>query len=653
MFDRVYQTFPTPLIVEVIREMFSGIACVKSQSTEDNDTEQLEEFAGIEEQALDPREIDQVPKIEESETEAEETPASQSENRTKKPEILEKIDFLNMGPFDQVQEEDDFAKYNEIDQTMHASNEAYTEADRQAKIFSPPNIFASEVDLPGEKATAPAQSAPEPDSTEEDWHSSSSCSSDICETKVNLPEEKATAAAQAAPEPDSTEEDWHSNSSCSSDICETEVDLPGEKTTAPAQAAPEPDSTEEDWHSNSSYSSDTCETEVDLPEEKTTVAAQAAPDPDSTGEDWYSSSSCSSDICETKVNLPEEKATAAAQAAPDPASTEENRHSNSSCPPCVSVSTSTVANCESTLTTDTTVITAGALAKLPIVLAQFQVQLNINAKITLPQAALEIKEILSSTKLTQSLLLLEPDVVSETGNLFLKGFIRKNITYATPGCANESGICGDLRHCTVDIPFACTTTVTYDTLPIPPLSNSAAEFQFFRKQELNDAKFAEKDYLLSADMSEYNQVSIEYFNELPYCELVSSKIVQYDEFLNRTALNKEAPFEEKVFNDIEEKIVLTLTLRLLQKQLVQIPSAPGLVASEVAPITDTNEIIISKTSEPATETWEAPETTEFIEVVGEVVTTDKDVGIADYNKLTQAVTQFIKNQGQREAEPID
>ncbi|MEG6520548.1 CsxC family protein [Desulfotomaculum sp. 1211_IL3151] len=208
-------------------------------------------------------------------------------------------------------------------------------------------------------------------------------------------------------------------------------------------------------------------------------------------------------------------------------------------------------------------------AKIPVVLSEFQIQLFLNSTIKLPESALEIKEIKKNVKLTQCLLLQEPGTVTNPGNLFIKGFIRKNIDYATSQCTNSEGVCGDIRHCTVDVPFNCVTTVTYQTLPLPILENSVSQFQFSRKEKLQGKGFSEKDQLLSGDMSEFNQISMEHFNELPYCEMISAKILEYDEFIEGSHPdNEEALIGEKEFEQIEEKMVLNLTLKLLQNQQV-------------------------------------------------------------------------------------
>ncbi|KXG76120.1 CsxC family protein [Thermotalea metallivorans] len=234
---------------------------------------------------------------------------------------------------------------------------------------------------------------------------------------------------------------------------------------------------------------------------------------------------------------------------------------------CVRVTGGTTADCVNKPVTITSLRT-GAIAKIPVVLAELTLQLNLDAIIDLPEPAIEIKDMKKHVKVVQCLLL------QDTNMLFIKGFVRKNIDYTTRSCSNIKGICGDLRHCTVDIPFNCTTPVTFNGIdPLPSVSRTATEFEYFRKQNISGPGFAEKDELLSGDLSEFNQISTEYFNELPYCELVSSKIIEFDEYLNPIRLSSiSAPFEEKQFRSIEEKMVIFLTLKILQNRQVAIPA---------------------------------------------------------------------------------
>ncbi|MCD8509966.1 MAG: hypothetical protein LRY73_08930 [Bacillus sp. (in: Bacteria)] len=90
--------------------------------------------------------------------------------------------------------------------------------------------------------------------------------------------------------------------------------------------------------------------------------------------------------------------------------------------------------------------------------------------------------------------------------------------------------------------------------------------------------FSDKEKLLSGDFAQFNKISEEKFNQVPYCELISSKFIEYDEKLNRKMGevygkdgNKiDAPFEEGTFTKMEEKMVVEVTLKVLQEQQVRV-----------------------------------------------------------------------------------
>lgn len=230
---------------------------------------------------------------------------------------------------------------------------------------------------------------------------------------------------------------------------------------------------------------------------------------------------------------------------------------------CVDVSANVVESCKHT-PISIEGITERVIAKIPVVLAMFSVQLNITAKITLPEIAIEIKNIKENLMLTQCMLL------QDTNTLFIKGQIRKNIDYSTiEKSPTPEEICGDIRHCTVNIPFECTTNVEFNGFPPNDIvPSTSAEFQYFRRESL-PSNFAEKDKLLSGDLSEFNQTSTEYYNDLPYCEMINSSIIDVNEYLNRKII-RNGPLNEGVFEEFEEKMSVNIVLRILQNRLVEI-----------------------------------------------------------------------------------
>ena len=87
-------------------------------------------------------------------------------------------------------------------------------------------------------------------------------------------------------------------------------------------------------------------------------------------------------------------------------------------------------------------------SKIPVVVAETTLQIDVNSTITLPERALEIKGCKKRVKVTQCMLLQAPGQTSGPITLCVKGFIRNNIDYSNRLWSNTEGVCGDIRHCT-------------------------------------------------------------------------------------------------------------------------------------------------------------------------------------------------------------
>lgn len=183
--------------------------------------------------------------------------------------------------------------------------------------------------------------------------------------------------------------------------------------------------------------------------------------------------------------------------------------------------------------------TDGVIAKIPVVLAQLVIPLNIISSIELPGDALEIKDIEKRLQLEECLLL------QPTNILFLKGSIVNSIDYSTLESSNSEDLCGKLNNYTTNIPFESSTPISFFTKPLDPITNTKEIFQY-------------KDM----DSSKLNQISQEFFNEIPFCKLLSSKIIELDEFIN-----------SKDSIEIQEKIVIQIRLEILQNQPIAIAPA--------------------------------------------------------------------------------
>ena len=217
-----------------------------------------------------------------------------------------------------------------------------------------------------------------------------------------------------------------------------------------------------------------------------------------------------------------------------------------------------------------TVITAGpTVVKIPVVLAEVNVTIPVEATITLDQPAIEIKRIRKNVFLTQSRIIpFSQDGRPGTGILFIAGFIRKNIEYATQTCrtAGTPNVCGDIRHCTVEVPFNFTTRITFIREPIFVENTTPSELEFFT-DKLKGCDTC-SDPVIGRNPCDQSSFFTEFFNEKPFTELVKADITEIDIHTN-PIFKCETPTEQ-TFTKITEKVVVNLTLKVLQKQQVKI-----------------------------------------------------------------------------------
>jgi len=183
------------------------------------------------------------------------------------------------------------------------------------------------------------------------------------------------------------------------------------------------------------------------------------------------------------------------------------------------------------------------VAKIPVVLAQREIQIDVEAELKLKEAFLEIKRIKKNVFLTQCKLLplsgrIE-DGVPVSGKLFISGFVRKNIEYATADCVEKKIVSGRIAHTTIDVPFTIVTEVFY---VVPPLVNVTV-----------------------GDTTT--------FAETPFCELEGVRIIEED--LLRDPMNHPMNAKVQVYNKVIEKMVVYINVKVLQVQQVNIPGVAG------------------------------------------------------------------------------
>lgn len=225
--------------------------------------------------------------------------------------------------------------------------------------------------------------------------------------------------------------------------------------------------------------------------------------------------------------------------------------------------------------------------KVPVVLAEPEIQFCVESTIWLDKPALEIKRVLKDVFIDQCRLV-ATDICPETntvlrGKLFIFGHIRKNIEFAAVDHECHPGDCvhGNIRHNTVCVDFEACTPIDFTNASFRPdlAPVNKSSFEFLDKDG-DSPNLKIKQF--------HNEV---FYNELPFCELVSARFDEIDFGMRKHhemkhhnhhdhdhdcgcgCKDKDKDVDcdlDKTFQKVKEKIVLHVTVKLLQIQQVQI-----------------------------------------------------------------------------------
>jgi hypothetical protein len=201
--------------------------------------------------------------------------------------------------------------------------------------------------------------------------------------------------------------------------------------------------------------------------------------------------------------------------------------------------------------------------KIPKVLAEFIIQIDSESKVKLNEPSYEIKRIEKQVFLTQC------RYIPPTDKVFIEGYIRKNIEYATKSCTSRTGIGGSIKDTTVHIPFKAYTKVDFDgklphIIPNPPASVA----RYFDEKRMGK------------NIREADRSNIEIFNEPVYCELEWSAV--FDADIDNKGIPIDGFINEEEFQEFTDKSVVYLCIKLLQKQQVCFGHLKGTVPDEIS-----------------------------------------------------------------------
>lgn len=211
------------------------------------------------------------------------------------------------------------------------------------------------------------------------------------------------------------------------------------------------------------------------------------------------------------------------------------------------------------------------VGKIPVVIAEPVVQIDVESIIELEEHALEIKRIKKNVFINQCKVI---GIGHNTAKLFLSGFVRKNIEFATAVCKNEKrdSISGNIRHTTVNVPFNCVTKINFITPPKIVYQNNPKELSLLSEKTCMHHHDQCNHEVIGRNPCEQSFEHFEEFNEPIFCELVEARIFESDLHKDIELLHHEFPTEH-TFKKIEEKMVILVKVKLLQKQQVHIPGS--------------------------------------------------------------------------------
>ncbi|PRR78879.1 hypothetical protein CLLI_12180 [Clostridium liquoris] len=245
----------------------------------------------------------------------------------------------------------------------------------------------------------------------------------------------------------------------------------------------------------------------------------------------------------------------------------------------ITVDKDTIENCEAAVISETLPICENSpcksevtprpvTVKVPVVLTECGITITIQSSLKLEENVLEIKHIRKNVYLNQCKLIPNSEHGKfNNGILFLEGFIKKNIEYTTKDYNTKSVLRGKLKHATVKVPFKSTTKITFKTPPKFKTNITHDEVELL-ETSIKVCDICEEN-IAGENICEKNFKLTEFFNEKVFCELICAEIIESDILEN--PINKDCKSSiEQTFSNITERVVLLLTIRLLQNQHVEI-----------------------------------------------------------------------------------
>lgn len=203
--------------------------------------------------------------------------------------------------------------------------------------------------------------------------------------------------------------------------------------------------------------------------------------------------------------------------------------------------------------------------KFPIILAETNIAVTIDDTMKIGRDVKEIRRIKMNAFFKSSNLVPISLKNSEanSGMLFVSGFIRKSVEYATRTSIEErkEDNCGYIKYCIVEVPFNFTTKITFIR---PPVFIENYNVREDSSCDINKVYNAHEDSIILCDNCNENFLSTEVFNEKPFVELVKANFIEFN--IHKELHLKEDEDIQERYTKFKGNIIVNLRIRVLQEQ---------------------------------------------------------------------------------------
>lgn len=198
---------------------------------------------------------------------------------------------------------------------------------------------------------------------------------------------------------------------------------------------------------------------------------------------------------------------------------------------------------------DISIVPESLVGKFPVILAQTNIEVSIEALTKFPEEVFTIEDI------DKNLVVSSCSIIPDASTIFLEGVIEKKVKYTTVNECYSDRIIGNIKNATLILPFKCCSDFKFSKSPEAFKGNNPIILQI-----LNPL----------GPQCNYNKESSVESKKLSheiYCTLENVKICEYNKKLETKLLKNTLP-KEDTFNTMKEKTVISFTISIMQNQQV-------------------------------------------------------------------------------------